>query len=140
VLKFQKDSEQDTLKHYLGQIKSLFPVYGKREKRFLADFEKNVRDYIQDDPEATAESAISHFGSPADIIQDYMEYIDIDDLIKRVNIAKKVRLGVFIIVLIFAIVAVTMSIMRYHQYKEAQQAIASIVEIEVGEETVSNST
>jgi nucleotide-binding universal stress UspA family protein len=132
--KLQRDSERDTLKHYLKQIKSLFPVYGKHEKRFLTDFEKDIQDYLQSDSEASVESAISHFGSPADIIQDYMDNIDIDDLIKRARFAKTVRAGVIIIVLIVAIVAATLSVTYYYQSKEAQEALASIVEIEIDEE------
>jgi hypothetical protein len=134
MLQSQKDFERDILKHYLKQIKSLFPVYGKYEKRFLMDFEKSIQGYLESDSEMTIEKAISHFGSPADIIQDYMENIDSDDLIKRVHIAQKIRIGVIAIVLIVAIATTTLSVMHYYQYKEAQKAIASVVEIEMGEE------
>jgi hypothetical protein len=133
MLKSQEDSERDTLKHYLKQIKSLFPVYGKYEKRFLMDFEKSIQSYLESDAEMTAQNAISHFGSPADIMREYMENIDGDDLIKRVRVAQKIRVGVVAVVLIVAIVAATLSVMLYHQYEEAQEALASVVEVEIEE-------
>jgi hypothetical protein len=131
MLKSQEDSKRDTVKHYLKQIKSLFPVYGKYEKRFLMDFEKSIQGYLEGDAEMTVEKAISHFGSPGDIIQDYMENINIDDLIKRVHIARKIRMGIIAIVLIAAIVFTSIFIMYYQHHKEAQKAIVSVVEVEI---------
>jgi hypothetical protein len=133
MVKSVSGSVRDTLKHYLKQIKSLFPVYGKYEKRFLMDFEKSIRDYLQNNSETAVEEAISHFGNPGDIIRDYIGNIDVDDLIKRVHIAKKVRIGVISVVLIVAIVAVMISVKHYYLHKNAQDSIASIVEVEIGE-------
>lgn len=127
-------TNQEMLQHYFKQIRSLFPTYGGNEKRFLADFKKSVSDFVDNAPDATFEEILSEFGDPKEIIKDYMNDLDIDNLMTRIRLSKAIRIAVALLVLIALLMASTILAMQYQLHKDAREAIIAFEDIEIIEE------
>lgn len=90
---------------FLKQVKNLLPIFSKQEKRFLKDLENDISEYFNVHPNSTVEDIANEFGTPNDIVHDYIESIDLDYIIKRISTRKIVRRTLICIVLLAFIVS-----------------------------------
>jgi hypothetical protein len=116
----RQDARGD-LKRYFKEIKSLFPVYGEREKLFLADFISDVNDYAALYPESDYTQLIAAFGEPRIIVSQYIANADSAYLTKQIKIAAIVRRCVLIIVALAFITAVMFTVLKYQSYVEMRE-------------------
>ena len=70
---------------YIKDLKHLFPVYGKKQKVYLHTIKASIDDYYDSSTTPSYEDLIDHFGSPQEIIGDYIREQDTQDLLKQVN-------------------------------------------------------
>lgn len=73
------------LKHYFKQIRIMLPAYGKYERNFLKDFKNNVGEYTRENPHCSFRDITQHFGTPKDIIGDYLSSSTTEYLAKRIG-------------------------------------------------------
>jgi hypothetical protein len=125
----QKELEND-LKRYFKEIKLLFPVYGKKEKEFLADFISEVDEYIASNPTSDYAQLISLFSEPKTIVSRYIADADSAYLAKQIKTAKFVRIGIVAIIIAAVIVVALVIMINYVDYIKGQ---ASYVDREVTE-------
>jgi hypothetical protein len=127
----QRSLEND-LKHYFKEIKSLFPVYGVKEKQFLTSFMSDVYEYIALNPESDYTQLISVFNAPNAIVAQYIADADSAYLSKRIKTAKLARRCILIVILLALVSAVASGIRNYMLYIEGQGHYIEreIVEIE----------
>lgn len=108
------------LKHYFKQIKTLFPVYSKNEKRFFENFQEDINDYIELKQNVSIVDIKNHFGQPTDIISNYLSELDNEILYKRLSTAKAVK-GIIILAIILLIsFFVFLGTLAYSDYQAAQ--------------------
>ena len=110
-------------KNYLNQIKYLFPMFSKHEKRFLNDLTASIENYLHDNPSASYDSICSEFGTPQDVIADYIEALDIEYIIKRLKTRRIVRKILFTLLITLIIALVIYTFFAYQSYLDAKSAI-----------------
>ena len=76
---------------YMGKIKSLFPIMGKSERKYVKAIKLNVNDYLADNPDSNLEDLYKEFGTPKDVINSYYDTIDTDNIIKRIKISRYIK-------------------------------------------------
>lgn len=89
---------------YFKQIKKLFPLYSKEEKRFLQDFKKAVYDFVSLSADCSFEDVIERFESPSDVVHNYISSIDQEYLFKKMSIVsllKKILLTITIALILY---------------------------------------
>ena len=110
-------------KTYLKQIRHLLPILSKQEKRFLKDLESALSDYISAYPHANTDEISAKFGSPADVVHDYIESLDLDYIIRRISARKIIKRAIAILILLallaFALVAGT----TYKAYLDSKNSV-----------------
>jgi hypothetical protein len=116
----QKELEND-LKHYFKEIKSLFPVYGKKEKEFLTDFMSEVDEYTASNPTSYYMQLISSFGEPKIVVAQYITDSDSTYLLKQIRSSTLIKRCVLIIILLALISAVIFGAINYRLYVEARE-------------------
>lgn len=79
------------LKQYFKQIKLLLPLRRKKEKQFLKEFQENIADFVDLNPDCSLDDIYSHFGRPQDVVRDYLSTMDSADLCKQVCVRKRVK-------------------------------------------------
>lgn len=102
------------LDSFMRDIDLLIPVKDANSKRFLTDMRSSISSFISSNADADMETIISEFGNPKDIAMDYIESIDMDELLSRLAIARLVR-RLMMTVLIILLVA--LSIFSYYQHR-----------------------
>lgn len=88
---------------YIKDLKHLFPVYGKKQKIYLNTIKASINDYYDSSMPPSYEDLIDHFGSPQEIIGDYIREQDTQDLLKQVNQKRHLQ-GIVYILFISALV------------------------------------
>lgn len=115
---------------YIRKIKTLFPIMGKSERKYIRPLKTNVYDFLTDNPNSNLDDLYKEFGNPEDVINSYYTTIDTDNVIKRIKISKYIKL--LIIALIICLLSLT--ILRFYILYEGHQVF--LEEQIVSEETV----
>lgn len=113
------------IKYYIKDIRLLFPVYHKYEKRFFADFQANVQEYIDIHPESTMDSLIEVFGTPKDVICEYLSSMDSEYYLTHIKSAKNIKFGIFIAMIAVIILLMLKMVFLLQVKEEAEKAIVT---------------
>jgi hypothetical protein len=116
-----QQSLENDLKHYFKEIKSLFPVYGMKEKQFLASLKSDVDEYIASNPASDYAQLISVFDEPKIIVAQYIAEADAEYLSKRIRVARVVRICATIIVIAIIVATVSIISMNYADSIKGQE-------------------
>ena len=105
------------IKHYIQNIKVLFPTLGKKERLYIKGFEETIYDYAEDTPISSMEELINEFGTPQDVVSSYIDQADTEYLIKRIRKNTYIKQGLFIIILLFLLFTIYRSFLIYQSYQ-----------------------
>lgn len=93
-------------RQYIYQIKMLFPVIKKSERRYLKKLHLMIDDYCEANPNISLETLYKEFGIPSDIVNEYYSDKDIHDTVKQIKhrlITKRILLcGVVVLLIVLA--------------------------------------
>lgn len=112
------------IKVYISKIKTLLPVYSKQERQFIGNIKAGIDSFLDSNKNATIDDIICQFGEPIEIVQGYIDSLDIDVLINRMSI-KKILYRLFLLALMSAVIA--LSVYSVTMYKAYQRYVNTIV-------------
>ena len=84
------------IKHYIQNIKVLFPTLGKKERLYIKGFEETIYDYAEDTPISSMEELINEFGTPQDVVSSYIDQADTEYLQKQIRRSSYIKRGILI--------------------------------------------
>lgn len=92
-------AQNKIIKNYKREIRHLFPVFTKNEKRFFNDICNTITDYTTECEDFTLDSLIQEIGEPKDIVSRYLLDMDGEALRKSLSRTKFIRfaLGLLIV-------------------------------------------
>lgn len=118
------------IKHYFRQIKLLLPIMGKKERRFLKDFRSSVEDFLEKNPGSDIADVVERFGSPDDVMHDYISSLDQEQLCRNIHFRHLLRNAIIVILLLAAAYFIYRTCLLTIAYHQAQEKMASyIVEV-----------
>ena len=110
---------------FVSKVSSLLPVHSKKEREFLNGLKNAVKDYTDSNPNATSEEITDHFGEPRDIVQGYIDSMDIDLLIKKIS-TRRILLRFLIAILICAVIGLCVFVgFIYKSYLDYKNTLAT---------------
>ncbi len=121
-------------KVYVSQVKAILPVWGKREKDFVRKLHDSLYDYCEDNDINSIEDLYKGFGTPQEIVFEYISLMEPNEISKRINTAKYIKI-LAISLISLALVATTI----FGIYILAEYRAFSRQEGVVVEYTISNS-
>jgi hypothetical protein len=129
-----ESSIENDLKRYFKEIKSLLPVYGGEEKKFIAAIKVDVDEYAAVDPDCNYERIVSAFGTPKAAVMQHIADADEEYLLRRIRTAKFVKIGIVagIVAVVIAVSAVVA--IYYVDYMKGQGSYVDREVIEVTKE------
>ena len=65
-------SNEQIICSYIKEIKHHLPIYKSEEKKFINDLQNAIMDFSNETKEFTYNELISHFGSPKDLVANYL--------------------------------------------------------------------
>lgn len=102
---------------YIRNIKSLFPIIGKEEKKYIQQLSIEIEAFMEEESVHNLDELNKKFGNPNDVANNYFRLLDTDILIKRVRISKWVKRGIVIFLFISLISSLIWGCATYHTYK-----------------------
>jgi uncharacterized membrane protein len=117
-------NKENAARDYIRQVKAIFPLYGRERKRFINDLKEAVESHIEDTKDGSYEGIVKHFGSPAEVVSDYIEGMDPEALYRKITFRRRI-LTIAGIVLIAVLVGVIFNL--YWNYDAYRQSVESIV-------------
>ena len=104
-------------KTYIRRVKTLFPLMGKSERKYIKILKTNINDYLVDTPNSNINDLYKEFGSPKDIMNSYYSTIDIDNVIKKIRISKYVKT----LIILLAMCLLSVTVLRFYIQYEGHQ-------------------
>lgn len=120
---------------YSGEIKVLFPVYGKAEKDFLKQLVVRINEFSNDNEEAEYEDYLEEFGMPKEIVSAYYESIEFEYLLHKMKVRNMIKKAVFIIMTILTLLCIWFFCLFYIGYIDSNDSIITHKEITITEES-----
>ncbi len=111
------------IKQYLKEIKNLLPVYGRREKAFVAMIKTSVLEIYSESNTVSYDILCNEFGKPKDIVINYFAEADDEEFYKRIRFSSIVKTAVGCIAAIAVAVAVFESILLYDSYQKGAASV-----------------
>lgn len=125
------NAQNKIVKNYKREIRYLFPIFTKKEKRFFIDICNTITDYTTDNEDFTLESLIQNIGEPKDIVSRYLLDMDGETLRKSLSRTKYIRFTLGIIVLILIITGAFKMGTDYLSFLEGREAYIHRETIEI---------
>lgn len=122
------------LKQYLKNIKTMLPLKGKEEKKFITDLNNSIQDYIESNPDYTILDIYDRFGTPAEIVSGYFDTVDINRLISRLKVSKWIKRAILILILLAFSYNCFKGVLLFREFQSAQQSNAYVIETTLEEE------
>lgn len=113
------------LKCYFKEIKTLMPLNGKPEKRFLSDLDLSLKEYTRESPNYDIYEIYEKFGTPLDIVTNYFETINTRRLAKRIRLTQFMRILLILILCIALVFSVYRGIIIYKSYLTVQKQVVT---------------
>ncbi|MEY8389855.1 hypothetical protein D3Z47_02300 [Lachnospiraceae bacterium] len=85
------DNEQ-IIRSYIKEVKCHFPVYKAQEKKFVDDLENAIMDFSNETKEFTYNELLNRFGSPKDLVANYLLEADAQYLSKEIRYSHHIKL------------------------------------------------
>lgn len=104
-------------KAYVSQVKAILPVWGKKEKDFLKKLRNNLYDYCEDNNVSTIEALYKGYGTPQEIVFEYISLMEPEVISKRINTAKLIRAFVVGLLTLGIIATSALCITLYCEHK-----------------------
>ena len=120
------------LEEYIRTIKTLLPLWGREEKRFLKRLRERITDYIDRNPNCSVDDIFDEFGKPNEIVSGYFDSIDVDTLVKRIRTTRYVKTAIAILIMVVLLVGSAVMVFSHKNYADGQDSYVQreMVEIE----------
>ena len=130
-------TQHKIVKNYKREIRYLFPIFTKNEKRFFIDICNTITDYTTDNEDFTLESLTQNIGEPKDIVSRYLLDMDGEILRKSLSRNQYVRFSLGIIVLVIIVAGAFKMGTDYLSFLEGRDAYIhrEIIETTIYEES-----
>lgn len=102
---------------YIKNIKSLFPIMGKSEKKYLQQLSVEIEDCLENEKPQRLEELYEKFGTPNDIVHNYFRVLEPDTIIKRVRINQWIKRSIITLLFIFLFASLIWGYTTYQTYK-----------------------
>lgn len=112
-------------KQYIEDVKSLFPIMGKNERKYINKLKTDIEDFFEDSRLKTKEDLYKSYALPNDVVNNYYSSISTEDLIKKIKISKYIKRFLIILTVVVLIVVSILSTMFVfdHQITSRQEVI-----------------
>lgn len=102
---------------YVGQVKAMFPILGKDERKYIKTLKVTLEDYLENTTVTSIKDIYNEFGNPQDIVNEYYNTVDIEKIVNRIKISKYIKFFIGFIVLCLLISTISYCCILYREHK-----------------------
>ena len=92
------------IKKYIKYVKKIISIHSKDKKEFIQLLTQKIIEFSNEHDSCSYQDIVDEFGSPNEVAGSYIETLDSDEIIKKLN--KKKIINIFISVIIILCISV----------------------------------
>lgn len=115
-------------KEYIKEVKAMFPVKGKQERKYIKQLRTNVEDYCEESNATTKEELYENYGSPVDVLAEYFSATGVPYVIKKIRISKYIKALVAVIIAILISLSTLYANILWEEHQAIMRQEVVIVE------------
>ena len=92
------------IKKYIKYVKKIIPIHSKDKKEFIQLLTQKIIEFSNEHDSCSYQDIVDKFGSPNEVAASYIETLNSDEIIKKLN--KKKIINIFISVIIILCISV----------------------------------
>ena len=100
---------------------------------YLNELKKHLNEYLDDHPQCSYDDIVQQFGEPKDIVVEYIQNSDENDLIKRMKLKSILQKFLIFISVICTILAIWFGVLWYDYMQNEKDSIIYDVETSITE-------
>ena len=104
------------IEKYIASVESKFPLYSDDEKQYVDFIKRSMYEYTAENPSFSAEDLAYYFGTPEDIVHDYLLKLETDKLVGKISSQYRNRLMLFIILLLTIVLSIVSILYVFSKY------------------------
>lgn len=105
------------IKKYLRRVKKEVKKSGDRQLEYYGGFEREVKSFLEENPQADVNAIEHYFGSPSSVSIDFEDTLSNEDMRKKVRLHQRIFIFVRTVVIVLAmIVALLAGLFVYDAY------------------------
>ena len=113
----------NNIKKYIKNIWAIMPMHTKKEKFYLNELKKHLNEYLDDHPQCSYD----------DIVQNYIQNSDENDLIKRMKLKSIIQKFLIFFSVTCTILAIWIGILWYDYIQDQKNSIIYEIETTITE-------
>ncbi len=119
-------------KEYISEVKAMFPVKGKQERKYIKELSKDIEDYCEEANATTKEELYENYGNPVDVVKEYFTATGVPYVIKKLKISKYLKSLIAVIIAAILIFSTMYGVIRWgeHQMLMREEMVYAETEIE----------
>ena len=126
LLKNLWEKLMNNIKKYIKNIWAIMPMHTKKEKFYL-------NEYLDDHPQCSYDDIVQQFGEPKDIVVNYIQNSDENDLIKRMKLKSIIQKFLIFFSVTCTILAIWIGILWYDYIQDQKNSIIYEIETTITE-------
>lgn len=118
------------LNRYYREVRSWLPCSRKLKESIMSRLQENVRDYLEEHPDADAARIRAHFGEPQTIAAAYVDELGTDVLLRDLRIRR--RIVSIVAGVMAAILALWLGVVGWAIVRELKDSNGHLIEEGIG--------
>lgn len=78
-------------KEYIKEIKAMFPIKGRAERKYIKKLSIDVEEYCEDAGAISKEDLYENYGTPFNVVESYFSVTGISYVSKKLKISKYIK-------------------------------------------------
>ena len=115
-------------KEYIKEVKAMFPVKGKKERKYIKQLSKDIEDYCEESNATTKEELYENYGNPVDVVAEYFSAIGAPYVIKKIRISKYIKALIAVIIAVILVLSTVYGVVLWEEHKMFMREEVVIVE------------
>lgn len=124
------------VKDYYRILKSIFPLKTFYEGKFLKEFKMSLIEYSIEHPHCTFNDLIEEFGTPQEILLEYMNAQDYTETVKDIKKQTSKKIFLTFIFILFLLSITIYTFFLFNLKKEVEKAIPTSIDTIIYEEEI----
>ena len=104
-------------KEYIKEVKAMFPVKGKKERKYIKQLSKDIEDYCEESKATTKEELYENYGNPVDVVAEYFSAIGAPYVIKKIRISKYIKALIAVIIAVILVLTTVYGVVLWEEHK-----------------------
>jgi hypothetical protein len=130
------NAQDKEIKDYYRQIERSLPGSAKAKKHIMDSIQQSVSNYLEEKPLTELAEIRSHFGTPQQIANAYVEQLDTEEVIKKFDIKKTaicVVCGTLLLGLLMWGIGLTITLIHERKSSDGYYEVDPVIDVEMEE-------